>query len=162
MRKHQVTFYSPGTFMSEQSTYPIDSWDTVKAVEISETVVERYNAKPYGFVFTTQIVADDVPDGEGGTLAVTPKVVESSGIHFLGGRLETYDEVVKRNFPDEEILRDNMKYNGMWIVRVNTSGWKSTMPFTEKDCVVDSEGTIVERGDDPKHVAYRATKAQSK
>lgn len=30
MRKHQVTFYSPGTFVSESSTQPIESWDGSK------------------------------------------------------------------------------------------------------------------------------------
>lgn len=155
MRKHQVTFYSPGTLFSESSTHDIDSWDTAKAVELSETVLARYNAKPYGFVFSTIIVADDVPDGEGGFLKVSSKEVESSGIHFLGGRLETYDDVVARNDEKESILRSNMRSNEMWVIIINDNSFRSTLPFNEGDCVVNARGMIVQRGDDPKFVAYR-------
>lgn len=156
MRKHQVTFYSPGTFVSESSTHDIDSWDPVKAVEMSEKILERYNAKPYGFVFTTLLSAEDVPDGEGGSLKVEPKVVEKSGIYFLGGRLETYDEVVARNDNKEDILRSNMRNNESWIVCINTNSYRSTIPFEEKDCIVNARGWVVQRGDDPKFVSYRA------
>lgn len=156
MRKHQVTFYSPGTLFSESSTHDIESWDTAKAVAMAETISARYNAKPYGFVFETIIVADDVPDGEGGTLHVQSKRVEQSGIHFLGGKLETYDDVVARDDKNENILRSNMRGNEMWIVCVNTNSFRSTMPFSEEDCIVDAHGRIIERGNDPKYIAYRA------
>lgn len=156
MRKHQVTFYSPGTLFSESSIYDIDSWDTAKAVELAEKVMERYNAKPYGFVFETVIVAEDVPDGEGGTLKVQSKLVKKSGIHFLGGRLETYDDVLDRNDKKEEILRSNMRGNEMWIVCVNDNSWRSTIPFDEKDCIVDARGMVIEHGSNPKYVTYRA------
>lgn len=156
MRKHRVTFYSPGTFVSESSSFDIDSWDTAKAVEMSEKITERYNAKPYGFVFSTYLTHDDVPDGEGGVLRVEPKTIKKSGIHFLGGRLETYTEVVNRNDPKEDILRSNMRGNEQWIVCINTNSFRSTMPFDEEDCIVDAQGKIVERGNDPKYIAYRA------
>ncbi len=126
MRKHQVTFYSPGTFVSESSTLNIDSWDTVKAVEMSEKITARYNARPYGFVFSTLIVADDIPDGEGGTLKVEPKEVERSGIHFLGGRLETYSDVVTRNDDKESILRSNMRNNESWVICINDNSLLTT------------------------------------
>lgn len=156
MRKHQVTFYSPGTLFSESSTYDIESWDTAKAVELSERVVERYGAKPYGFVFETIITAKDIPDGEGGTLKVQSKLAEKSGIHFLGGRLETYDEVIARNDKKEDILRSNMRCNDMWIICINDNSWRSTIPFDENCRIVNAKGEITERGDDPKYVAYRA------
>jgi hypothetical protein len=156
MRKHQVTFYSPGTFVSESSTYDIDSWDIPKAVELSEKVQERYGAKPYGFVFETLLVAEDVPDGEGGTLKVESKRIERSGTHFWGGKLETYDDVVARNDEKESILRSNMRGNEQWIVCVNTNSWKTTMPFEEEDCIVDARGFVTERGNLHKYVAYRA------
>lgn len=156
MRKHQVTFYSPGTFVPESTTLDIESWDTAKAVEMSEKIVARYNARPYCFVFTTDIVADDVSDGEGGTLKVQPKEVARSGFHFLGGRLETYDDVVARNDDKENILRSNMRNNEHWVVCINDNSYRTTVPFEEDSCIVNARGLIVQRGDDPKLVAYRA------
>jgi hypothetical protein len=161
MRKHQVVFCSPGTFTSEVSAKDIESWDTKKAVKMAKNITERHGAKPYGFYFETLLVSPDVPDGEGGMLKVQPKVVEKSGVHFLGGELQTYDDVLKRNDSKEEILRSNMRYNDMWIVCVNTNSYRSTMPFEEKDALVDDQGNIVARGNDKKHVSYRKTaKAQ--
>ncbi len=42
MEKHFVTFLSPGTFVAEDRTLPIDSWDVNKAQEIEniELMVE--------------------------------------------------------------------------------------------------------------------------
>ena len=65
MRKHTVTFYSPGTFLPETTSQDIPSWNTVAAVELAKGVVERYNAKPHSFRFTTLLTAEPVPDGEG-------------------------------------------------------------------------------------------------
>jgi hypothetical protein len=162
MRKHQVTFFSPGTFVSESSTQPIESWDTVKAVEMAKGVSERYGAKPYGFRFQTLLTSNPVEDGEGGKLEVQPKVVKSSGIYFLGGKLETFDDVAIRNDPKESILRSNMEGNGMWIVCVNTNSYRSTMPFEEEDKLVDDKGVVVESGDADKHTMYRAYKTTAR
>ena len=158
-RQHKVVFYSPGTLFSESSSKDIDSWDTRKAVEMAEAIMERYNAKPYGFVFETYKTHADVSDGEGGTLQVRPKLEKSSGVYFLGGKLETYDDVLARNedSTNDRILLSNMRGNGMWIVCINTNSFRSTMPFEENSKIVDAAGTIIESGDDPKYVAYRAT-----
>lgn len=155
-RKHKVTFYSPGTLFSEQSSKDIDSWDTKKAVEMAEKITERYNAKPYAFKFETWKTHAPVSDGEGGTLEVSPKLEKESGYYFLGGTLETYDDVVKRNLDSENILRSNMRGNEYWIVCINTNSFKSTMPFGEEDKIVDAAGVVIESGDAPKHVKYRA------
>ena len=155
MRRHRVTFYSPGTFVSELSELPIDSWDTKTAVEMSKSIIERYNARPFAFVFSTVVTVDPVPDGEGGTLDVLPREVERSGYYFLGGRIESYSDVLARNDPKESILRSNMRGNGMWFVVVNDNSFRSTMPFDKKDCVVDANGVVVERGDSLWRVAYR-------
>lgn len=153
-----VTFYSPGTLFAETTSKPIESRDVKLAVQMAETVVERYGAKPYGFRFETRIVADPIPDGQGGTLVVQSKCVAESGTHFLGGKLETYDEVVSRNNPKEGILRLNMF--GTPIVCVTANSFIDTRPFEADDFVVNAEGEIVERGDDPKHVAYRAMRTE--
>ena len=154
-RKHTVTFLSPGTLFSESTIKDIDSWDTKKAVEMAEKITERYNAKPYGFGFETWKTHAPVSDGEGGTLEVRPKEEKSSGIYFLGGKLETYDDVVARNLDSESILRSNMRGNEYWVICINTNSFKSTLPFNENDRIVDASGVVIESGDDPKWVKYR-------
>lgn len=80
-----------------------------KAVELSKEISERYGAKPYGFSFVTYREADPVKDEKGNELKVEPKrVAWSPGTVFLGGVVETYDEVMKRNDPGEQTLRINM------------------------------------------------------
>jgi hypothetical protein len=154
-RQEFVVFYSPGTLFAESSAKPIERRDVAMAARMAADVTERYNAKPYGFQFETRIIADPIPDGEGGTMRVLAKAVDVSGTHFLCGTLETYDDVVKRDNPEESILRSNMR--GMSpIVCVTENSFLSTMPFEEGDCVLDVNGVVVERGDDPKWVAYRA------
>jgi hypothetical protein len=151
MKKHKVVFYSPGTLFSESQSRDIDSWNIKEAIKLAETITY---GKPYGFVFETYLTAEDVPDGEGGMLKVQPKRIDSSGIHFLGGTTLTYDMVCETH-SENDILRSNMRANGYWIVCINTNSWKTTMPFNEKDCIVDASGAFVERGDEPRHVAYR-------
>ena len=160
MKVYRVRFYSPGTFFAEESSREIDSWDTAKACEIANGIKERYEARPYAFRFETYLTSKPVPDGEGGMLDVQPKRVEESGLHFLGGMLRTYDEVV-RDEPDS-ILASNMRGNGYWIVCVNTNSFISTIPFDETDVVVDASGAFVERGDSPERVAYRARKTKER
>lgn len=156
LRKHYVTFYSPGTLFAESTSKPIASWDTAEAVKLADGITERYSAKPYGFRFETRLVAEPIPDGEGGLLAVESKLVKESGTHFLGGHLLTLDEVEARGDPKESVLQSNMHNDDMCIVCVNDNSWRSTNPFGERDCIVDVTGAVTARGDDPKHVAYRA------
>ncbi len=156
--RHFVTFYSPGTFFAESSSREIGEWDTRKAVELSEEIVERYNARPYGFRFETRACAPDVDDGQGGVIPGAQKTIKTSGLHFLGGKLETVDQIAKRNDPGEEILLGNLRINDWPIVCVNTNSWKSVQPFEADSVVVGPDGSIVERGDDPNWAEYRDRK----
>lgn len=137
---------------------------------MAKNITERYNARPIGtsiagtphsFRFSTQLEADPVPDGEGGMLKVEPKEVESTGLFFIGGTLRTLDEVKKKNDPKEEILRSNMECNNMSVIIENCNSWKFTGGFSEQDCIVDENGNIVKRGDDPELVKYRKKKLKS-
>ena len=103
MKKHFVTFYSPGTMVAEGTTLPIEEWNVDRAVEMAKGIVERYGATPYGFRFSTRARTEDDLDS---------KVVEQSGMYFLGGKIETLEEVEARNDPNEAILRSNMRGNG--------------------------------------------------
>ncbi len=162
MRKHYVTFYSPGTFFPEESTKPISKWDTTEAVHLSKTIIERYNALPHSFRFRTMLEAEPVPDGEGGELQVAPKEAESSGLYYLGGVLRDYDEVKQKNDDKEKILLSNMKCNRMWVIIENTNSWRFTGEFSENDCIVDEQGKVVKRGDSPDLVHYRWLKSEEK
>lgn len=157
-RQNYVTFLSPGTFFHEDSTEPIENWDIEAAIKLSKDVIERYGAKPFGFYFTTMLTADPIPDGEGGTLKVTPKeVARSQGTYFLGGVVENYDTVKERADPKESILRSNMECNNFAFIITNTNSWKSVHPFGEADIVVDpGNGQILKRGDASEYIRYRA------
>lgn len=144
-KEHRVTFYSPGSIVSEETTKPIGGWDARAAAGMAEEVVERHGAKPYAFRFSTVIVADPISDGHGGTMPVAPKHVKSSGLYHLGGTVETYAQVVARNAADEDILRSNMRCNEWWAIVVNTNSYKSVHPFQGGDVLVDAAGEIVDR-----------------
>lgn len=160
MRKHFVTFFSPGTFVPEQSSREIPSWDTVAAVEMANGILERYNAHPYGFQFITKLCADPVPDGEGAVLSVQPREVERSGTHFLGGELRRFEEIPKTK--ENSTLLANMRCNDMPIIIENSNSWRFTGAFHEQDCIVDADGSIVRRGTDADLVEYRADFARRK
>ncbi|MFW6089535.1 MAG: hypothetical protein ACODAB_07270 [Gemmatimonadota bacterium] len=150
-REHYVTFYLPGLFVADVTSRPIGSWDTRAAAEMAREVGGA-NRRPYAFHFETRIVEDPIPDGEGGTLDVVPKVVERSGAHHLGGKVERYDEVEARGLEDERILRHNMRCNGNPIV---VRGESSALPFLDTDVLVDDDGEVVRRGDDDDLEEYR-------
>lgn len=128
VQQHFVTFYSPGTFVAEDTSRRISSWDTDEAVRMAGEIVERYNARPYGFRFTTRARGPSDLDSA---------VVATSGMYFLGGKVETLAEVEARNDPSEDILRGNMRGNGYARVVVNTNSWKWTQPLEDGDVVLD-------------------------
>ncbi len=128
MKKHFVTFYSPGTFVAEDTTKPIDSWDVEKAKEIARDIRERYDAKPYGFRFLTRERGDDDLDS---------KVVATSNLYYLGGKVETLAEVKARATADDRILIANMEGNGHDRIITNTNSWRWTQPLQSDDVVLE-------------------------
>lgn len=124
-----VTFYSPGTFVSETTDIPIDSWDVEKAKEIAQGIVERHSSRPYGFRFRKR------------TLALTGQAVdvETSNFYWLGGKVLTLDEVRKLAEEDSRLvtLAKNMEYNDIPKVVMNDNSWRFTGPLEEGDVVLD-------------------------
>ena len=131
MQQHFVTFYSPGTFMAEESCKPVPSWDVAAAVAMSREIVERYGAEPYGFRFSTRTRADDELDS---------KLSAESCMYFLHGKIETLAEVEARE-PDS-ILASNMRSNGYGRVITTTKGWRWTQPFRDGDVLLNDDGTM--------------------
>jgi len=131
------TYYSPGTFFLEQSRFEIETRSVAAcATRAKADVKERHGAKPFAFRFT---------DGNGKSL---------SGLHYLTGKVIRLDEV-----PDDKehsIMRSNMFDPDRCVVVENTNSYKHVSHFSEGDVIVDWEGNVVRRGDEPELVAYRA------
>ena len=102
MEKHFVTFYSPGTFVSEESTREIESWDIVTAQEMARSITERHSAIPYGFQFSTRARGSDDLDSH---------VSERSPMYYINCKVETLAEIEQRNDPKDKILISNMRCN---------------------------------------------------
>lgn len=126
MKQHYVTFLSPGTFVSENTTREIDSWSTQIAKQLADEITERHGATPYGFYFTTR-------ENDGTKLDSIQ--TDRSCFYWLGGKIETLEEIEARNDPDEKILRSNMRNYGYAAVVVNTNSWKFTAPL-DSDAIV--------------------------
>jgi hypothetical protein len=129
MQQHFVTFYSPGTFVAETTAKPVDSWNVDDAVAMAALIEERHGAKPYGFRFTTRGREDSELDS---------KVIATSPMHYIGGKVETREEIEARNDPNEEILRSNLRCNGHERVWTTTNGWRWTQPLGSDDVVIDA------------------------
>ena len=127
VKKHFVTFMSPGTFVCETTTKEIKSWHVPTAIRMSKKIVERYNAVPFGFRFSTRAR---------GPKDLDSKVVKQSGMYYINCKIETYDDIVKRDDPNEEILRSNMRINGYDKVAVTIKGWKAVYPLEKGDVVL--------------------------
>lgn len=140
--QHFVTYVSPGTFFHETTRKPIESWDPALAVRMEEGVVERYGARPYAVYFKTRLVSDDVDDGRGGTLEVTPRTLRTSGRYYLGGTLLTIAELEANG---EEIAASNLRGMGCSHAIVSTRSYKIMQPFEGEDCIVDGAGRVIVR-----------------
>jgi len=137
MNKHFVTFYSPGTFVAEATTRPIESWDIEAAKEMAHDITERYSATPYGFRFTTRARGVDDLDSH---------VAETSPMYYLGGRIETVEQVRARAKDDERILLSNMECNGWDRIVVNDNSWRWTQPLEAGDVVLDWQPRVKKAG----------------
>ena len=129
MQKHFVNFYSPGTFLCEETVREIKSWDVSAASLMATEIQERYNATPFGFQFTTR--SRDAND-------LDSKETARSPMYYLGGTIRTIEQVRTDAKDDEDILLRNMEMNGYTRVITNNNSWKFTGPLKDDDIVLDS------------------------
>lgn len=117
MKKHFVTFYSPGSFFAENSTRPIKSWDVEAAKKMALEIKEAHGAVPYGFRFSTR---------SRGPKDLDSKVTAESCMYYLGGKVETLAEVKARATSTDRILISNMECNRCDKVITNNNSWRWT------------------------------------
>lgn len=128
MTAHFVTFFSPGTFVAETTTQPIDAWDVELAKTMARAIKERHGAVPYGFQFTTRGRGEDDLDS---------KTIAKSPLYYLGGTVETLAQVKARATDQDRILIANMEGNGHKRIITNTNSWKWTQPLQKTDVVLE-------------------------
>lgn len=126
--KHFVTFYSPGTLCAESNREPIDSWDVDTAVAMARSILQRHVATPYGFEFTTRSRGPEDLDS---------KVTSKSPFYWLGGTVETLDEVKARATDKDRTLISNMEGNGWKRIITNNNSYRWTQPLKDTDTVLD-------------------------
>jgi hypothetical protein len=127
MKKHFVIFYSPGSFVAETNTIEISTWCILEAVKMARDIHQRYNARPYGFVFTTRTRGENDLDS---------KESARSNVYYLGGEIKTLKEVEAENNPKNDILISNMRSNEYEKVIINHNSWRWTQPLAKKDIVL--------------------------
>jgi hypothetical protein len=125
--QHYVTFYSPGTFVAEMDTHEIDKWDADEAVEMSSMIAQRHGARPYGFRFITRSRGENDMDA---------KQTDQSPMYFLGGVVQTREEVLAGTDPADRILRSNVESNDWAGIITNTNSYRITQPLNEGDVVL--------------------------
>ena len=127
VKKQFVTFFSPGTFVAEQTTKCVANWDVDKAVEMMAGIEERYGAKPYGFRFHTM---------RRGLRDFKPKEIERSGMYYVNCKVETLAEIEERNDPKDKIMIENMRCNKWDRCVSTTEGWGWSQPLRKGDIVL--------------------------
>ena len=128
MRRHFVTFYSPGTLVAEETTMPIAEWDITPAIVMAREIVERHGARPYGFCFTTRSRTEEELDS---------RETARSPMYYLGGQVFTREEIEARNDPGEAVLRCNMRASRIERVVVNENSYRVTLPLHPGDQVLE-------------------------
>ena len=124
MRQNFVEFFSPGTMVAEITVMEITDWDIGKAKRMAKSISERYNATPYAFQFLTKSRGEQDLDS---------KVVKRSEVFFVHCKVQTLEQLVWRDDPKEEILRQNMEINGWDRIATTVTGWKWSQPMGERD-----------------------------
>lgn len=145
IEKNYVVFFSPGTFISEQSERLIETWNVREGILLAQTIIERNGAKPYAFLFETRLESPPVSDGRGGELQVRAKTIKTSGMYFIDGKILTLADIdAHPKFGPTSILSGNMRCNGIERVVETSNGYLHVMEFMEQDLIVDSKtGRII-------------------
>ncbi len=95
--KNFAILYYEGFVCSNTTTVPVNNFDTK---EVEKHINDKNLTLPYAFCFITKSREDDELDS---------KITYQSPMIFVNGKVETKEEVFKRNDPREITLRSNME-----------------------------------------------------
>jgi hypothetical protein len=122
----RVTYFEPGSFLSEETVRPI-----ADGPDIVQRAAAGAPPRAFCFALSTVLVADSVPDGQGGTLTVLPKEIGRTGRYYLAGRLFDRDEVLALGGHDT--LASNMRDQWPLVILTAQGNWQ---PFEDADVLL--------------------------
>lgn len=128
MRQEFIEFYSPGTFFSETTRRPTNCRSVDLARDMAREIRERYGSTPYGFCFVARERADGDLDAHD---------TDRSAFFYLGGVVETLEEVKARAGDGDRVLIRNMECNGWDRIVTNDNSWNIVLPLMEGDVVLE-------------------------
>lgn len=123
-----ATFYSPGSFFSEETTQVVTTRDPDEIAKL---------APKHAFCFTVRDYVEKTTTVDGEDFTKTEEVGENVGRYYLGGKLYTVAEL-KAEFGQDRsksTLISNIEGNG-WpkAIHCRTGNWQ---PFTGNDKFLD-------------------------
>lgn len=129
MKKHFVEYASPGTFFAESSSREIAEWSVSDAIKMMAGIVERYNARPYGFRFYTM---------ERGNEDLNASRVAKSHWYFVNCDVLTAEEILADTNPEFRIMRLNVEANGYKRIARTRTGWLAHLPMADEDEAIEA------------------------
>lgn len=129
MKKHFVEYASPGTFFAESSSREISDWSVPDAIKMMADIVERYNARPYGFRFYTMERGDD---------DLNASRTATSHFYFVNCDVLTAEEILADTNPDNRIMRLNVEGNGYKRIARTRAGWLAHLPMEDDDEAIEA------------------------
>jgi hypothetical protein len=118
--QHFVTYYFPGSIVSNEQVKPVEQWDVLMAKRFAPD-----NRNCYGFRFTTR---------SRGEYDLDSKVTATSPMYFLNSTVESLEQVKARNLTADRTLLANMESNGYKNIVRTYSGW--CLPLEDGDTVL--------------------------
>ena len=128
VKQNYVTFLSPGSFLPEERTRTIGTWNVNEATKLAEDVEEHYGATPHSFYFSTRGRGNQDMDS---------RELSRSGMYYLHAKIESLQEIRERDDPADKILIKNMEGNEWDRVVVNKKGHRWVQPLMEGDVVLE-------------------------
>jgi len=142
---YNVTYYSPGTLFSENSSFKFPNFNLADFASKAKEIKERHGAAPYGFVWEKCELPDVLPEVNGFKVTVHHKVLEKSGMNYITGDLVFASDLTAR---EDSIMKSNLESNSEGIGIINKNSWKYNGFFNKKDKIVNWAGKVVRTGED--------------
>ncbi|KQW72338.1 hypothetical protein [Ensifer sp. Root127] len=129
MSTKHIRFLFDASFKSTEYVVETSSWDVEAAAGIAHRLTLERGVQPYAFWFESR------EPGHG----PEPKI---SGTYYLGGKLQTLDELRAENDPSAVIMIHHLEARGIERVVTTNCPCLASFPFRDGDHILEWEPAI--------------------